>query len=152
MEKENEKKYLDYFKDKDDNYIIRRSLCEETDEPYFCNTGTFSSIYLIKKKNMEKDIEDFFEKLANDIEESIMKRYKIKKGSILYEKIVGNFVEEEKFNPLFSKMTKKEILTLQRNSIKVKINLAVEFHIRVEKHLKLKAFKETLLGNTDKNS
>lgn len=140
-------KHLDYFRDKDNNYIIRRTInTQDTNQSYFSYSGAFNSIYIIKKENMEEDVEKIFEKLSNDIEGSVKKQYKINMDSILFEKITGNFVEEDEYNPLFSHMTEEEILAFKGSSTKVRITIAFEFNIKLEKHLKFKAFKDMLLG------
>ena len=131
-------KHLDYFRDKDNNYIIRRTInTQDTNQSYFSYSGAL---------NMEEDVEKIFEKLSNDIEGSVKKQYKINMDSILFEKITGNFVEEDEYNPLFSHMTEEEILAFKGSSTKVRITIAFEFNIKLEKHLKFKAFKDMLLG------
>ena len=143
-----EKKYLDYFRDKDDNYIIRRVWSQDGEDSYFVFSGTFNTISIIEKQNMEQEIEKIFESVSDGIELNAITQYKISRDSFLFEKILGNFEKEEKFNPLFSKMTKEEALEFQGDSIKVKIHMSFEIHIKVEKHLKFRAFKEMLFGKT----
>lgn len=140
---------LNYFQDTDGNYIIRRICNADVKENYFLFNGTYSSNYIFKKEGLEKSVGETFEKLCDDIEEDVLKQYKIGKESILFEKIIGNFVDETKYNPLFKMLTEEECLELQGDSIKVKINLAFEFNIRVEKHLQIKAFKEFVLGKVE---
>lgn len=142
-------KNLDYFQDSDGNYILRRICTQETGEDYFLYNGTYSSNYIFKKDSLEENVTRIFEKLCDEIEDTVLKQYKIKKESILFEKIIGNFVDETKYNPLFKMLTEKECLELQGDGIKVKINLAFEFNIRIEKHLKPKAFKEFILGRME---
>ena len=141
--------YLNYFKDKDHNYIIRRVWSNEEDNDYFIFSGTYSSIYIFRKDCIDMEVEKIFEKISDNIEDNAFKKYKIKKESFLFEKIVGNFVSEEKFNPLFSKMSEEEVFEFQKDSIKIKINVAFEIHIRVEKHLRFKALIETLFGKIE---
>ena len=43
-----ETKTLDYFRDKDDNYIIRRIWSNEEENNYFLCSGTYSSIFIFK--------------------------------------------------------------------------------------------------------
>ena len=136
-----------YFKDKDGNYIIRRISGEETGEGYFVYSGTYSSNYIFKKENLEEEVEKTFEEVCDEIEEGAFKQFKVDRSSILFEKIVGNYSNETEYNPLFKTMTKEEILEFQGKSTKVKINVAFEINIRVEKHLKLKALKEYFFGN-----
>lgn len=143
-----ETKTLDYFRDKDDNYIIRRIWSNEEENNYFLCSGTYSSIFIFKKNNLDREVEKTFEMIADNIEKDIMKKYKVEKNSFLFEKIIGNFVTEEKYNPLFSKMSDREVSKFQGDSIKVRINMAFETHIKVEKHLKFKALMETILGKT----
>ena len=143
-----DKKYLDYFRDKDDNYIVRRIWSQDEGNAYFMFSGTFNTISIIKKEKLEQEIEKIFEQVSNSIEINAMTQYKISRDSFLFEKILGNFEKEEKFNPLFSKMTEEETLELQGDSIKVKINMSFEIHIKVEKHLKFRAFKEMLFGKS----
>ena len=141
--------YLNYFKDKDDNYIIRRIWSNEEENNYFLCSGTYSSIFIFKKNNLDREVEKTFEMIADNIEKDIMKKYKVEKNSFLFEKIIGNFVTEEKYNPLFSKMSEEEVFEFQKDSIKIKINVAFEIHIRVEKHLRFKALIETLFGKIE---
>ena len=143
---------LNYFQDKDGNYIIRRVFSEETGEDYFVYNGTFSSNYIFKKENLEEKVGNKFEELSNEIEKNVYEQYKVGKDSILFEKIIGNFVDETKYNPLFEMMTKEEVLEMQGESIKVKINLTFEFNIRVEKHLQFKALKEYIFGNSQEKN
>lgn len=142
---------LNYFRDKDDNYIIRRICGIDEGNAYFNYSGTFSSIVVIKKDEVEKEVGKLFEDFSDEIERNALDLYKVEKESFLFEKIIGNFVDEEKFNPLFSKMSKEDTLKFQGEGLKVKINLAFEIHVKVEKHLKFKAFKEMLLGRTQTN-
>lgn len=142
-------KNLDYFQDGDGNYILRRICTQESGEDYFLYNGTYSSNYIFKKDSLEESVTKTFERLCDEIEETVLKQYKIKRESILFEKIIGNFVDEKSYNPLFKIMTEKECLELQGDSIKVKINLAFEFNIKIEKHLKPKAFKEFILGRME---
>ena len=107
---------------------------------------------IIKKEKLEQEVEKIFEQVSNSIEINAMTQYKISRDSFLFEKILGNFEKEEKFNPLFSKMTEEETLELQGDSIKVKINMSFEIHIKVEKHLRLRALKETFFGKSKTDS
>lgn len=136
---------LNYFKDSDGNYIIRRVYNKkEDDDTYIVCSGSFSSNFLFSKKNFEKKIEETLEKIATQIEESVLKNYKIKKEDIIFEKVVGNFVDEKKFNPMFSKMSKEEISAFCSDSIKAKININFEFNIMTKKRLKIRALMEFL--------
>lgn len=148
---EKEEKVLDYFRDKDNNYIIRRVWTEDDGKPYFMYSGTYDAIFIFKKENFEQQIQEKFEQLCDEIEQNCLQIYKIEKKSFLFEKILGNFLKEEKYNPLFSKMSKEEALALQGNGIKAKIQIKFEIHVNVEKHLKFKAFKEFILGRSRTN-
>lgn len=135
---------LNYFKDSEGNYIIRR-VCNKTDDvSYIVYSGTFSSNFLFNKEDCEKKVEESFERIATSIEENVLKNYKIKKEDIIFEKIIGNFVDEKEYNPMFSKMTEEEIIKFCGNSTKLKINIAFEFNILVKKDLRIKAFKDFL--------
>lgn len=148
---EKENKYLNYFKDKDDNYIVRRLWSEETDN-YFLFEGTYDRTVLFKKENLEQQIEKELEDICDELEKSVFDRFKITKDSLSYEKIIANFVPEEKYNPLFSHMSYGEAIDFQKDSQKGKLNFAFEFHIKVEKHLKAKALKDILTGNAEKRN
>lgn len=137
---------LNYFKDSEDNYIIRRVYNEKKDTSYIVCSGTFSSNFLFDKKNCEKKLGEAFERIATSIEENVLTNYKIKKEDIIFEKIIGNFVNEKQYNPMFAKMNEEEIIKFCGDSIKLKINMAFEFNILVKKHLKFKAFKDFLLN------
>lgn len=139
---------LNYFKDGNGDYIIRRISGLEPDESYFLYNGDFSSIYIIKKENMEEKIAELFESISDDIENIALKNFKIKKESIIFEKISGNFIEEKEYNPLFKNLSEEEALELCKDSIKVKIYINFEMNIKLEKHLKFKAFMNFITGKS----
>ena len=140
---------LNYFKDSDGNYIIRRIRNKEDDDSYFVYSGTMSSNFLFKKEVLEEKLGESFERIAKQIEQNALKENKIKEEDIIFEKIIGNFVDEKKFNPMFSKMNKEEISEFCGDTAKVKINIAFEFNIKQKKHLKIKAFKKFILGENN---
>lgn len=121
---------LNYFKDSDGNYIIRRICNKEDDDSYFVYSGTMSSNFLFKKEVLEEKLGESFERIAKQIEQNALKENKIKEEDIIFEKIIGNFVDEKKFNPMFSKMNKEEISEFCGDTAKVKINIAFEFNIK----------------------
>lgn len=140
---------LNYFKDSDGNYIIRRICNKEDDDSYFVYSGTMSSNFLFKKEVLEEKLGESFERIAKQIEQNALKENKIKEEDIIFEKIIGNFVDEKKFNPMFSKMNKEEISEFCGDTAKVKINIAFEFNIKPKKHLKIKAFKKFIFGENN---
>ena len=140
---------LNYFKDSDGNYIIRRICNKEDDDSYFVYSGTMSSNFLFKKEVLEEKLGESFERIAKQIEQNALKENKIKEEDIIFEKIIGNFVDEKKFNPMFSKMNKEEISEFCGDTAKVKINIAFEFNIKPKKYLKIKAFKKFILGENN---
>lgn len=146
-----EEKVLDYFQDKNGNYIIRRLWSDDNGKPYFMYSGSYDAIFIFKKENFEQQVQKKFEQLCDEVEQNCFKLYKIDKKSFLFEKILGNFLEEKNYNPLFSKMSKEETLALQGDSIKAKLQLNFEIHINIEKHLRFKAFKEFILGRSQTN-
>ena len=50
---------LNYFRDKDDNYIIRRICGLDEGLAYFNYSGTFSSVVIVKKDEVEKEVRKF---------------------------------------------------------------------------------------------
>lgn len=142
---------LNYFKDSDGNYIIRR-ICnsnEEEDDSYITYSGTMSSNFLFNQKDLAKRLEESFERIAKQIEENALKENKIKQEDIIFEKIIGNFVDEKNFNPMFSKMSEEEISEFCGDSIKIKVNMIFEFNIKPKKHLKIKTYKNSIFGRNN---
>lgn len=139
---------LNYFKDSDGNYIIRRVYNGEENASYITCSGSFNSNFLFSKKDFKKKLEELFEKTATQIEESTFKKYKVKKEDIIFEKIVGNFIDEKEYNPMFSKMAEKEIIKFCGNSIKAKITITFEFHIKPKNSLKIRSFIGFLFNKT----
>lgn len=145
-----QKKYLDYYKDSDGNYILRRIPDYGSEEiSCFRFSGSLSCVKLFKEDTMEQKIDEEFNKMANKAEEKARNIYKIDKDSFIFEKIVGNFSDEKKINPLYSKMSEKEADSYRDGTIKVKIVVYFEFHIKIEKHLRLRALKEFFFPKTE---
>ena len=140
---------LNYFKDSDGNYIIRRICNKEDDDSYFVYSGTMSSNFLFNKKDVVERLEESFERIAKQIEQNALKENKIEQEDIIFEKIIGNFVDEKNFNPMFSKMSEEEISEFRGDSIKIKVNITFEFNIKPKKHLKIRAYKNFLFGRND---
>ena len=84
---------LNYFKDSDGNYIIRRIRNKEDDDSYFVYSGTMSSNFLFKKEVLEEKLGESFERIAKQIEQNALKENKIKEEDIIFEKTIGNFVD-----------------------------------------------------------
>ena len=124
---------LNYFKDSDGNYIIRRvcNSSKKEDDSYVTYSGTMSSNFLFNKKDVVERLEESFERIAKQIEQNALKENKIEQEDIIFEKIIGNFVDEKNFNPMFSKMSD------------------FEFNINPKKHLKIRAYKKFLFGRND---
>lgn len=142
---------LNYFKDSDGNYIIRR-ICnssEKEDDSYVTYSGTTSSNFLFNKKDVVERLEESFERIAKQIEQNALKENKIEQEDIIFEKIIGNFVDEKNFNPMFSKMSEEEISEFRGDSIKIKVNITFEFNIKPKKHLKVMAYRDSLFGRND---
>lgn len=142
---------LNYFKDSDGNYIVRR-VCNSSgkeDDSYVTYSGTMSSNFLFNKKDVVERLEESFERIAKQIEQNALKENKIEQEDIIFEKIIGNFVDEKNFNPMFSKMSEEEISEFRGDSIKIKVNITFEFNIKPKKHLKIRAYKNFLFGRND---
>ena len=73
----------------------------------------------------------------------------LEQEDIIFEKIIGNFVDEKNFNPMFSKMSEEEISEFRGDSIKIKVNITFEFNIKPKKHLKIKAYKNFIFRGND---
>ena len=142
---------LNYFKDSDGNYIIRRvcNSSKKEDDSYVTYSGTMSSNFLFNKKDVVERLEESFERIAKQIEQNALKENKIEQEDIIFEKIIGNFVDEKNFNPMFSKMSEEEISEFRGDSIKIKVNITFEFNIKPKKHLKIRAYKNFLFGRND---
>ena len=105
--------------------------------------------FLFNKKDVVERLEESFERIAKQIEQNALKENKIEQEDIIFEKIIGNFVDEKNFNPMFSKMSEEEISEFRGDSIKIKVNITFEFNIKPKKHLKIRAYKNFLFGRND---
>lgn len=141
---------LDYFKDKEDNYIVRRNYLGEEEQNYLNFCGKLSKNIIFEKSEEKEQVRRILEMESGKIENNALEIHKIKKEEILFEKIIANYVYEEDISPIFQHMEESKIEKMRDGTQKAQLNIAYEFHIPIKKHLRWRAFK-TLISQGFKN-
>lgn len=127
---------LNYSRDMDGNYIVKQRVGDATQyRDYLKNTGTYSENIVISTKYFEKKLRHKIDDMVKDLEETVILQHRIYDEDIIYKKFIATVTPEQEFNPLFQKMSDVEIAEYTANSMKVRVVIKFEMHIKTQKHL-----------------
>lgn len=139
---------LNFLRDNQGNYILKHSLNGELEylqqkKNFIVHSGEYKNNFIISITFFNRKLQHKLEDVVKDIEKSVLLNLKIYKEDILSERIIAEIKPEKEFNPLFATMTNKEIEEYTKNSIKVRVVIHYEFHIKIKSHLALKGLSNS---------